>query len=360
MDLTHSPRTKARGAALVVKPAGEARWWRRARVDSRGELTLRSTKLRWWVFTLDLEGHANPLTRTTNMSFRRVAGVGGRAWLVAARPWCCGGERCRKTQPTHPPSATPLPPPSPPPPPLLVRRVATKWDISRGQWRNKRRVALGDGTEARVHWAVNYNLPEIEGCALLPLPCTRAFFSGTRRTIRAAPANPLPLPPHPCHARSFGAAANQRVSRQVRTDMGYAHLEVPRVELVTWPFGGRPSRPWLERDAADEEQQQASSVPPPPPQQQQQPAGDASGVAALASSSGGSSKPARGASGEELLSAYLPAYLHPPLPVGELAEVPPRSQQWQQQHSPHGGEGLARLRSHVRSLAEGWWQHSVG
>lgn len=74
-------------------------------------VTLRSRKLRWWVFTLDLEGHANPLTRSTTMSFR----------------------------------------------------VATKWDMARGQIKNKKRIPLGDAAEARVHWAINYDLPEIEG-----------------------------------------------------------------------------------------------------------------------------------------------------------------------------------------------------
>jgi hypothetical protein len=80
-------------------------------VGSSGEVALRSRKLRWWVFALDLEGHVNPLTRTTNASFR----------------------------------------------------LGTKWDAARGELRNKRRVALGDATEARVHWSVNYNLPELAG-----------------------------------------------------------------------------------------------------------------------------------------------------------------------------------------------------
>ena len=44
-------------------------------------------------------------------------------------------------------------------------RVATKWDVARGQIRNKRRLALGPGAEGRVHWAINYHLPEIEGWA---------------------------------------------------------------------------------------------------------------------------------------------------------------------------------------------------
>lgn len=74
-------------------------------------MTLRSRKLRWWLLTLDLEAQGNPRLQTSNLSFR----------------------------------------------------VATKWDMYRGQIRNKKRVPLGSGAEARIHYSVNYNLPEIEG-----------------------------------------------------------------------------------------------------------------------------------------------------------------------------------------------------
>ena len=80
-------------------------------MDTSGEVALRSRKLCWWVFTLDLEAHVNPSTRSSHASFR----------------------------------------------------VATKWDVERGSFRNKRRVTLGDATEGRVHWSVNYNLPEVAG-----------------------------------------------------------------------------------------------------------------------------------------------------------------------------------------------------
>ncbi|KFM25418.1 hypothetical protein F751_5959 [Auxenochlorella protothecoides] len=110
-DFTHSPVTNTQASALVVKPVSPGAPWRRLRLDSEGTVTLRSRKLQWWLLTLDLEGHANPLRRTSNLSFR----------------------------------------------------VATKWDMYRGQIRNKKRVALGSGSEARVHYTVNYNLPEIEG-----------------------------------------------------------------------------------------------------------------------------------------------------------------------------------------------------
>lgn len=39
----------------------------------------------------------------------------------------------------------------------------------------------------------------------------------------------------------MGTAA-QRVSREVHADVGYAHLSIPRLELVVWPRG-RPEQP---------------------------------------------------------------------------------------------------------------------
>jgi hypothetical protein len=98
-------------ATPQAKPADRSAWWRRARLDRDGTLTLRSRQLRWWLLTLGLEAHANPRTRTANLSYR----------------------------------------------------VATKWDVSKGEYRNKRRAGLGDAAEARAHWSVNYNLPEVAG-----------------------------------------------------------------------------------------------------------------------------------------------------------------------------------------------------
>lgn len=94
-----------------AKPSNPLAVWRRLKLDTVGTVTLRSRKLRWWLLTLDLEAQANPRLQTSNVSFR----------------------------------------------------VATKWDMYRGQIRNKKRVHLGSATEARIHYSVNYNLPEIEG-----------------------------------------------------------------------------------------------------------------------------------------------------------------------------------------------------
>lgn len=60
---------------------------------------------------------------------------------------------------------------------------------------------MGDATEGRVHWNVNYNLPEVEG--------------------------------------SFGAN-DQDVSQEMHAEVGYAHAEVNKVELVVWPWRNNP------------------------------------------------------------------------------------------------------------------------
>lgn len=57
---------------LQIKPSGGDPVWRRLRVDNSGMLTLRSRKLSWWLFTLDLTAHANPLTRSFDFSYRCV------------------------------------------------------------------------------------------------------------------------------------------------------------------------------------------------------------------------------------------------------------------------------------------------
>lgn len=41
--------------------------------------------------------------------------------------------------------------------------MATKWDVARGEYRNKKRFELGEEAEARAHWTISYSLPAIEG-----------------------------------------------------------------------------------------------------------------------------------------------------------------------------------------------------
>lgn len=56
--------------AVQVKPAAAHRLWRRLRVDTTGTLTLRSQKIRLWLFTLDVTAHANPRARSFDFSYR--------------------------------------------------------------------------------------------------------------------------------------------------------------------------------------------------------------------------------------------------------------------------------------------------
>lgn len=105
-----------------------------------GDISVRSRKLKWWVFTLDLEGEVNFLRQTKDLSFR----------------------------------------------------VATTWDITQGRYQNKKKINLMDGVDGRVHWNVNYDLPELSG-----------HFSSNENDMHAS--------------------------------LGYAHAEISRVELSVWP-----------------------------------------------------------------------------------------------------------------------------
>eukprot|EP00887_Chlorella_sp_A99_P000377 scaffold13.g377.t1 len=201
-DLTHCRVGSQTIAAAVIKPAQGSRFWRRLRIDSQGTVQLRCPKIPVLrVLTMDIEGHANPFTRHSNIAFR----------------------------------------------------LGTKWDPSRGQIRHKRRWALGDATEARLHWAVNYHLPEMEG--------------------------------------SLGAAARQ-VSREVHADIGYAHFEVPKLEVVVWPWKARQGNEAAEAEGA-------AQASPPPPRAAPAPAaagaaGAAAGAAAAPAAPTASGSGARG------------------------------------------------------------------
>ena len=166
-------------AILVFKPTNKKQWWRRLRIETTGDITVRSRKLSWWVFTLDLHGMANPRHGTSDLSFR----------------------------------------------------VATKWDLSRGEIKNKRNMALGEATEGRLHWNLNYNLPELEG--------------------------------------SFVSQQRAALSRDVHADVGFAHASISKVELVAWPWCNNPKWEGIQRWHGDEAQtprddRTAVSSPSPP------------------------------------------------------------------------------------------------
>jgi hypothetical protein len=110
-DLTFDSRFKDRLAAVLIKPVDRSQWWRRVRLSNDGVVSVRSRKLQWWMFTLDLQADVNPVQRTKDVSFR----------------------------------------------------VATAWDISAGKLHKKSKVHLIDGASSTIHWSVNYDLPEIQG-----------------------------------------------------------------------------------------------------------------------------------------------------------------------------------------------------
>ncbi|PRW20457.1 hypothetical protein C2E21_8951 [Chlorella sorokiniana] len=251
-DLTRVMAAKTNTAALVIKPSsGEVAWWRRLRIDNSGTLTLRSRKLSWWLLTLDITGHANPFSKSFDLSYR----------------------------------------------------VATKWDVTKGEYRNKKRMQLSDNMEARAHWTISYSLPAIEG--------------------------------------SMGTAA-RHINREVHADVGYAHLDIPRLELVVWPRG----KPAATADSGSNggsgsgaAEGVASSADA---------AFDAAsvGVNAAAGSSGSPSGPASisAAAAEE----HLPEYLRGEASGGTA--VASRSSAGRRKAA------LQQLNAHVASLSGRWWE----
>lgn len=105
---------------------------------------MRSRKLQWWVFTLDLQGELNILRKTRDISFR----------------------------------------------------VATAWDITQGRYQNKKKFKVVDGVDGRVHWNVNYDLPELSG--------------------------------------HFSSNEHDRVN-DMHASLGYAHADISKIELSVWP-----------------------------------------------------------------------------------------------------------------------------
>ncbi|KAI8103714.1 hypothetical protein M9435_005048 [Picochlorum sp. BPE23] len=144
VDFSCNSRGNDRVLSFVVKPASAEKWWRRVRVTHTGNISLRSRKLTWWVFAVDLQGEVNPITRAKDVSFR----------------------------------------------------VATAWDVTGGRYQNKKKLKVTDGIEGRVHWSINYDLPELSG----------HFRSNDVDTVN-----------------------------DMNASLGYAHAEISRVELAVWP-----------------------------------------------------------------------------------------------------------------------------
>ncbi|KAI7839112.1 hypothetical protein COHA_007117 [Chlorella ohadii] len=262
-DLTRVMAAKTNTAALVIKPSsGEAAWWRRLRIDNSGTLTLRSRKLSWWLFTLDVTGHANPFSKSFDLSYR----------------------------------------------------VATKWDVTKGEYRNKKRLQLNDDIEARAHWTISYSLPAIEG--------------------------------------SMGTAA-RHINREMHADVGYAHLDIPRLELVVWRRG-KPSVAAAESASNGSSGGSSGAVEGAASTGGEVTPGGAaaSGGSGQAAGSGGSSSSAASISGAAAADEHLPEYLRGEASGGTAVAS---------RGSSGGGRGrrkaaVQQLNSHVASLSGRWWE----
>lgn len=81
----------------------------------------------------------------------------------AATKWAYAAPRASVPPPPHPNTHHTTPHTNAPPHPHPSCSVATKWDVTKGEYRNKRRLELGPKAEARAHWSISYSLPAIEG-----------------------------------------------------------------------------------------------------------------------------------------------------------------------------------------------------
>ncbi|KDD72051.1 hypothetical protein H632_c3947p0, partial [Helicosporidium sp. ATCC 50920] len=182
-DAIVSPTFSSVSYAAVIKPHPSTKaLWRRLKIDPQGRVWLRSKKLAWWVLTLDVEAHGDPFKRTGDVSFR----------------------------------------------------LGTKWGVNRGTVRSKRALDLSPGRPAglqgRLHYSLAYDLPEVEG-SLKAAPVVEPS---------AGPEAAGPL----TSARS--ALSHARLEQQVSADVGYAHLQIPRLELVFRPEVWAGRRLWLD------------------------------------------------------------------------------------------------------------------
>ncbi len=374
----------------------------------------------------------------------------------------------------------PLPPSQSCSPVHFVCRVATKWDVTKGEYRNKKRlqvrfcsfpglvrdspakegcggsasaaagcpvpqlafqrltgctvrtnrvsgcpclacqlllpssVQLNDDIEARAHWTISYSLPAIEGCAvlccavqccgachaalccaalcsavvpamlrllccigegsvcmkpvcahsqagrclLLATACLSAGVGARQRsataTLHTCPLLPtsicLCLPSLP--GRSMGTAA-RHINREMHADVGYAHLDIPRLELVVWPRG-KPSVAAAESASNGSSGGSSGAVEGAASTGGEVTPGGAaaSGGSGQAAGSGGSSSSAASISGAAAADEHLPEYLRGEASGGTAVAS---------RGSSGGGRGrrkaaVQQLNSHVASLSGRWWK----
>jgi hypothetical protein len=162
--------------------------------------------------------------------------------------------------------------------------------------------------------------------------CTRGVCCNGRRRRR-----------HAC--RSFGTAS-RRVSRDVHADVGYAHVEVPKIELVVWPW--RNSAKHLAAAAAAARAAEAEAAPPagegvPSPVDVTEVEGPGAPAAPLAAN------PA--AATNSGANPYLPDYL---VGAGEAAAAGSGRRRPARRDNPVQ-EQLSSLARHLKDLS-GTWQ----
>ena len=140
----------------------------------------------------------------------------------------------------------------------------------------------------------------------------------------------------------MGTAA-QHINREVHADVGYAHLDISRAELVVWPRG-RPAG--AAQDGADDASGSGSSGSGSGDAAAE--AGSSSGVVVGSGAAAAAASAAAESGGAEAQQEYLPEYLRGAGSAG-TATAAPRS----------GGRGkkaaLAHINSHVVALSEHWW-----
>lgn len=156
--------------------------------------------------------------------------------------------------------------------------------------------------------------------------CRDGWSAGVPQAMAPRHFPPTPTPWLSARCRSFGAASRQ-VSREVHADVGFAHAEVPKVELVLWPYSKRPQLTATSAGGGGHEEVAEA---------EQQPAASTSGSS---SSSGGSTA---AAASRDKGSSGAAAGLLPPYLTGDAAARPRRRARQ---------ADLTQLSSHVASLS---------
>ena len=77
-----------------------------------------------------------------------------------------------------------------------------------GKVKNKKVFKMGDKGQGRLHWKVDYCMPEMHG------------------SIEKSNNNNI-------------GGGGHMVERDMHTDVGYAHASIPRLEVVFWPLSSR-------------------------------------------------------------------------------------------------------------------------